>query len=70
MGVLEGVVVPYRGGVFFRPAASAVQLASSPRHPGPLQILSHFNGGCFTIKGIKVCFTETLNTGWWEKNIQ
>lgn len=63
MGVLEGVVVPYWGGMFFRPVVSALQLAPSPRHPGPLQILSHFNGRCFTIKGIKVCFTETLNSG-------
>lgn len=70
MGVLEGVVVPHWGGMFCRPAASALQLAPSPRHPGPVQVLSHFNGGCFAIKGIvclhmqTVCFTENLNTGW------
>lgn len=52
MGMLEGVVVSYWGAMFFRPVTSALQLAPSPRHPGPVQILSHFNGGCFTIKGI------------------
>lgn len=55
MGVLEGVVVPNWGSIFYRPAARAFQMASSYWHSGPMQVLSHFNGGCFIIKGTLFC---------------
>lgn len=51
MGMLEGVAVSFWGAMFLGTASGAVQLAPSPRHPGPVHLLSHSNGGCFTTEG-------------------